>query len=403
MKFLERNELLFNFMLVNISSGIAVGMMNFIIPVYALSLNATSAEIGLLKGFTGIGDLLVVLPAGFLVDYFGSKKMYSVSCIFGSLIIMSISFATNPKFLLLIMLFYGIARTARTTSNNAEFFQHMSTIGAKKAGFFKGAITIGSSFIGPLIGGIAILAMGYTSYYALTSAFLLVPLIIISARSSQVNESPVKPKIFSITDTSNHHKSLTKNRLLVSATIKNGLNSAFFMTFSAFITVLVIRDLGLSPGIAAALISIRGLSTLLVVFFGGAYLRKNNKGLYLLAYFTTIFSLLLLGIGTDTVQLGIGSLVNGAGTGLITLINFTEVGSIDGEKGKIAGFFSFGNGAGAIIGPTLAGIIGDAFGVHAIFLVFIIPFGALAVYNFMDGRKNGIQSENIAAVMQDLE
>ncbi len=31
MKFLERNELLFNFILVNISSGIAVGMMSFII------------------------------------------------------------------------------------------------------------------------------------------------------------------------------------------------------------------------------------------------------------------------------------------------------------------------------------------------------------------------------------
>ncbi len=386
MKFLERNELLFNFMLVNISSGIAVGMMNFIIPVYALSLNATSAEIGLIKGFTGIGDLLIVLPAGFLVDYFGSRKMYSVSCIFGAIIIMSISFTTNPGILLLVMLFYGIARTARTTSNNADFFQHMNSIGVKKAGFFKGAITIGSSFIGPLIGGIAILAMGYTSYYALTSAFLLVPLIIISVRSKPRNNPPDKPKISSFIDGSNHYKSLMKNRLLVSATLKNGLNSAFFMTFSAFITVLVIRDLGLSPGIAAGLISIKGLSTLIIVFFGGEYLRKNNNGLYLFAYITTIFSLLILGIGTSTIELGLASFINGVGTGLITLINFTEVGSIDGEKGKIAGFFSFGNGAGAIIGPTVSGMIGDFFGVQAIFLAFMIPFGALAVYTFIERK-----------------
>ena len=195
MKFFERNELLFNFMLVNISSGIAVGMMNFIIPVYALSLNATSAEIGLIKGFTGIGDLLIVLPAGFLIDYFGSKKMYSVSCIFGSLIIISISFATNASFLLLIMLFYGISKTIRTTSNNADFFKHMNTIGASKAGYFKGSITIGSALIGPLIGGIAILAMGYTSYFALTSAFLLLPLIIISSRLYREN-IPGKTKNF---------------------------------------------------------------------------------------------------------------------------------------------------------------------------------------------------------------
>jgi len=69
MKIFEGNELILRFMFINISSGIAVGMMNFIIPVYALSLNATSTEIGLIKGISGIGDLLVVLPAGFLVDY----------------------------------------------------------------------------------------------------------------------------------------------------------------------------------------------------------------------------------------------------------------------------------------------------------------------------------------------
>ncbi|CAG0973589.1 hypothetical protein METP2_01542 [Methanosarcinales archaeon] len=392
MKFLERNELLFNFMLVNISSGIAVGMMNFIIPVYALSLNATSAEIGLIKGFTGIGDLLIVLPAGFLIDYFGSKKMYSVSCIFGSLIIISISFATNASFLLQIMLFYGISKTIRTTSNNADFFKHMNTIGASKAGYFKGSITIGSALIGPLIGGIAILAMGYTSYFVLTSAFLLLPLIIISSRLYRENTSQVKPKIFSFIDTSNHYKSLTKNRLLVSATIKNGLNSAFFMTFTTFIIVLAIKDLGLSPGIAAALISIKGVSTLFVVFFGGTYLQKNNNGLYLFAYITTIFSLLLLGIGTDSIALAVASLINGVGTGLITLINFTEVGNIDGEKGKIAGFFSFGNAMGSITGPTLAGMIGDALGVQSIFLAFIVPFGMLAIYTFVENKKHKKQN-----------
>lgn len=387
MKFFERNELLFNFMLVNISSGIAVGMMNFIIPVYALSLNATSAEIGLIKGFTGIGDLLIVLPAGFLIDYFGSKKMYSISCIFGSLIIISISFATNASFLLLIMLVYGISKTIRTTSNNADFFKHMNAIGVSKAGYFKGSITIGSALIGPLIGGIAILAMGYTSYFALTSAFLILPLIIISSRLYRENTSPVEPKIFSFIDTSNHYKSLLKNKLLVSATIKNGLNSAFFMTFTTFIIVLAIKDLGLSPGIAAALISIKGISTLFVVFFGGTYLQKNNNGLYLFAYITTIFSLILLGIGTDSIALGAASLINGIGTGLITLINFTEVGNIDGEKGKIAGFFSFGNALGSITGPTLAGMIGDSFGVHTIFLAFIVPFGMLAIYTFLENKK----------------
>jgi len=388
MKFFEGNELIFRFMLINISSGVAIGMMNFIIPVYALSLNATSTEIGLIKGFTGIGDLLVVLPAGFLVDYFGSRKMYSLGCISGAAIIMSVSFATNPEFLLFIMLFYGISRTIRTTSNNADFFENMSTIGARKAGLFKGSMTIGSSFIGPVIGGIAIVAMGYTSYYALTGAVLLVPLIVLFALANRENNSPFKLKNSSFIDASNHYKNLVKNRILVSAAIIDSLNGAFFMTFTAFVSVLVIRDLGMSPGIAAMLLSLKGGATILVVFFGGALLSRNNNGLYLFAFIATILGLLLLGVGKDITQFGIASVILGIGSGLLTLVTFTQVGNIDGEKGKIAGIFSFIHAIGAIVGPIFGGVIGDAFGVRTIFLVFMLPFGVLAVYTFMNGKRN---------------
>ncbi len=86
-------------------------------------------------------------------------------------------------------------------------------------------------------------------------------------------------------------------------------------------------------------------------------------------------------------MLSIDSVILGIGLGLITLINFTQVGTIEGEKGKIVGIFSFGQSMGVIFGPAIGGIIGDAFGVQAIFLSFIPLFCALAVYTFMNGRK----------------
>jgi len=48
----QDNELILKFMLINISSGIAMGMMSFIIPVYAINLKATSTEIGLINGIS---------------------------------------------------------------------------------------------------------------------------------------------------------------------------------------------------------------------------------------------------------------------------------------------------------------------------------------------------------------
>ncbi len=402
MRFFQDNELILGFMLINISSGIAVGMINLIIPIYALSLNATSTEIGLIKGISGVGDLLVVLPAGLLVDYFGSKRMYSVSAVFGGLTIMLLSLAGTPELLLLMMVFYGMARTFRTTSLSAAFFKNMNTIGARKGGWYKGSMTAGASFIGPLIGGIAATGMGFMGYFVFTSVFLLAPLIVILTRTNHRDNAYIELKNPSFTEASNHYMNLVKNRRLVSATIIESLNTAFFITFTTFITVMVIRDLGLSPGVAAMLISLKGGATIFIVFSCGQLLRRNNNYLYLMSFAATILALLVLGISKDTSLLAIASVVIGIGSGMITLITFTQVGNIQGEKGKIAGIFSFGHGTGAIVGPTLGGIIGDLFGVQAIFLAFILPFSILALYTFTDG-KNGIEPEDIAATMQDPE
>ncbi len=403
MKIFQGNELILKFMLINISTGIAMGMVNFILPIYALSLNASSTQIGLIKGIAGIGDLLVVLPAGFMVDYLGSKKMYSVSAVMGSSIIVLISFVSNIELLLLIMVFFGMARSLRTTSLNADFFKNMNLIGVKKGGWFKGSMSVGGALIGPILGGIAIVAMSFKSYFALAGVFLLAPFLVILARTNGRNKSPVRPKNLGFTDASNQYKALAKNRSLVSATIIESINGAFFIAFSTFIIVLVIKDLSLSPGAAAMLIALKGGATICVVFLCGQLLRKNNTNLYLFSFIVTILALLVLGMSRDILQLAIASVVLGIGSGLITLITFTQIGNIDGEKGKIAGIFSFGFGMGSIIGPTVGGIIGDAYGVQMIFLAFIPLFGALALYTFMDNRKNGINSENIAAVMPDLE
>ncbi|MFZ3058815.1 MAG: MFS transporter [Candidatus Methanoperedens sp.] len=403
MKIFQGNELIFKFMLINISTGIAMGMVNLILPIYALSLNASSTEIGLIKGIAGIGDLLVVLPAGFMVDYLGSKKMYSVSAVMGSSIIVLISYVSSIELLLLIMVFFGMARSLRTTSLNADFFKNMNTIGIKKGGWFKGSMSVGGALIGPILGGIAIVAMSYKSYFALAGVFLLAPFLVILARTNGGSNLPVKPKNFRLADASNHYKALAKNRSLVSATIIESINGAFFITFSTFIIVLVIKDLGLSAGVAAMLIALKGGATICVVFFCGQLLRKNNTNLYLFSFIVTILALLVLGMSRDILQLSIASIVLGLSSGLITLITFTQVGNIEGEKGKIAGIFSFGFGMGSILGPTLGGMIGDIFSIQAIFLSFIPLFGALSLFTFMESRKNRIDSENIAAIMQDLE
>ena len=389
MHFLEDNNLLLKFMLINICTGIWVGMVNFIIPVFALSLHANSVEIGLIRGLSGVGDLLLVLPAGLMIDYFGSKQIYIISCAIGGLITILLSFAGAPWVLIVMMIFYGMARSVRTTSLNASFFQYMSSIGTRKGGWYKGSMTVGTQFLAPVIGGILAVTLSFTGYFIATSLFLLTPIfIVLGRRRGDSFMLPAREKKQGSSDGGlSYYGMLLKNKIMINASITECINSAFFVTFSTFLTVMVITDLKLTVAFAAMLITTRGLTQMLVVFFGGRLLEINNAHLYIVCFVISSLGLLLLGISRDVSLLMLACAILGTFNGLMTLITFTQVGNIKGQKGKIAGVFSFGQKTGMVIGPVLGGIVGEIIGLQAIFLCFIPFFLAMALYNLIESRR----------------
>lgn len=387
---LEKNDLIAKFMVINICTGTWVGMVNFILPIFALSLHANSVEIGMVRGLSGLGDLLLVLPAGLLIDYFGSRKIYIVSCALGGAITILLALAWTPRVLIAMMIFYGMARSIRTTSLNASFFQHLSEIGVKKGGWYKGSMTLGTQFLGSMAGGALALVLSFTGYFVAASLFLLGPILLAFGRQKGGNSSFMARA----SEKEPGHKSswrdygaLLKNKVLLSAALTEGVNTAFFITFSTFLTVMVITSLGQSVAMAAVLLSLRGISNILVVFFGGRLLELNYHFLYVVSFLMSCAGLLLLGTSQDVALLMLASVVLGLFSGVMTLITFTQVGGTPGDKGKVAGIFSFGQKLGMVAGPVLAGIVGDFVGLQAIFLCFIPFFLLMAGYNLLEGRK----------------
>ncbi|WP_197535219.1 MFS transporter [Methanocella arvoryzae] len=382
----KSNDLIMRFMLINVCTGTWVGMVNFIIPVFALSLGASSFEIGLVRGLSGVGDLLLVLPAGLLIDYFGSRKMYLASCAVGGAITILLALAWTPWALIVMMIFYGMARSIRTTSLNASFFQHMNTIGAGKGGWYKGSMTVGAQFLGSLIGGALAVAVSFAGYFVTASMFLLAPILVALGGKSELM-IPASRKKRGLKGSVDGYRHLLRDRILVSATITECINTAFAITFSTFVAVMVITSLGLSIAMAALLISLRGLANIVVVFFGGRLLELNHYRLYVASFIFSAAGLLLLGTSKDVWLLMLASVILGLFSGVMTLVTFTQVGSTEGEKGKVSGIFSFGQKAGMVAGPVLGGIVGSFTGLQAIFLCFIPFFLLMAAYNLLEGRN----------------
>lgn len=382
----EDNDLILKFMVINVCTGTWVGMVNFIIPVFALSLGATPVEIGLVRGLSGVGDLLLVLPAGLMIDYFGSRKIYVASCLIGGAITIMLALAWTPWILIGMMIFYGMARSIRTTSLNASFFQHMNAIGVRKGGWYKGSMTVGAQFLGSLIGGALAVTLSFVGYFISASLFLLMPVFIASGgkKGLMISPSTDKPGLKGSVD---GYRQLLRNQTLLTATTTECVNTAFALTFSTFLTVMVITSLGLSIATAAVLISLRGAANILVVFFGGRLLELNYNHLYAVSFVMSSLGLVLLGTSSDVWLLMLASVILGLFSGVMTLVTFTQVGSTCGEKGKVSGVFSFGQKVGMVAGPVLGGIVGDVIGLQAIFLCFIPFFLLMALYNLLAGRK----------------
>ena len=75
-----------------------------------------------------------------------------------------------------------------------------------------------------------------------------------------------------------------------------------------------------------------------------------------------------------------GSVILGVGTGLITTVSYTVLGTMEGEKGKISGFFYLFTGTGIALGPVFGGFLASLFGTKAAFAGFIPLETAMIVY-----------------------
>lgn len=104
---INKKKLVAGFLVINILTGICAGITAMTLPLFALSVKASTAEIGVIRGISGIGALIMVLPSGFLVDYFGSKRLYAFGSIVSAVTIFFLAFSWRPELIMASMAFQG--------------------------------------------------------------------------------------------------------------------------------------------------------------------------------------------------------------------------------------------------------------------------------------------------------
>ncbi len=372
----HRHVLIGSYLILNITSGTTAGAMQVAVPLYALSLHAALGDVGFIRGVSGLGMLLLVIPAGFLVDHYGAKRLFLVGGLCGTLATCGLVFAASPGAIALLMGVAGLFAALKMTALNSSFFTNLQAMGIEKAGWFKGSMSIGLAFLGPLLGGCLVEMMDFGALFQLFAALTLVPIALVfffhdDPPVRSLDDGGQSGLIRQLTE----FRALLRQRSLYLPLLTECLSTALFATFSAFIVVIAVQSLHLQTTVASVLMSIEGGVFIVTVFAAGRLIRTLSQlQLYVLSVSVVVGGLFALAFAESFLALAGSTAILGLGLGLINLVVSSRIARIEGEKGKIVGLFSAAIGVGISLGPMSGGVIGSWLGTSAIFLAFVPLF-----------------------------
>lgn len=354
-------------------SGTAYGLETITIPLYALSLKATTQELGLIQGGVGLGLIVMAIPAGFLVDKYGSRRPYIFCGLSMSAIMLIISQLKQPMVLVLAVTIASAVGTFNMISTNAAFYNSLDKIGKSKTGWYKGSLTIGLALIGPLTGGFVIKTYGFLAAFTLLSLLWLVPSVLATLFTKPSRKAgKSNPAFVAILPKA---KEILSNRRLVNGSVLEGIGIAVFVIFTTFITVLSLKKLHLGPQHIGILFSLEGIAYALILFLGGKLLVFLSRKVLILTSFlgsTLVFA--VFATSSKFTAIAAASVFLGFALGLLGLNSISALASVDLDKGSVAGFHGLSMGFFSAAGPVIAGFIGKILGLEAIFW-WVVVFG----------------------------
>lgn len=354
------------------------------LPVYALSLGASFAVVGLMVSAYGLSQLLLRIPVGLASDRLGQRKLFNVvGLLLTSAGCVVLFFAPNPTWLVIGRAVVGMsaATWVTITVTFSDYFEPSRVPGAMALLTFLGGM---AQLVSMAVGGDLADRFGWHAPFlvgiglGIIGALILLPI-------------PEKPVIrTSPMSVANMVRIGTSPRLLQISIVGALLQFTFWATTYAFVPVYA-HNLGASRTVLGLLASgalvpysLAALGVSRWVSRWGAT-RFATVGLALCvvspAVVPLIHSILLLGLSQ-----AVGGL--GRGLSMPVLLGLSIQGLAPSERATAMGVFQAVYAAGMFVGPASAGVIAQAIGLNGAFETSaVMCVAALAVLTLGRGRS----------------
>uniref|UniRef100_UPI003D766848 MFS transporter n=1 Tax=Acinetobacter variabilis TaxID=70346 RepID=UPI003D766848 len=162
-----------SFISLTIFAGFGVGVARVLTSLYAVQLNATELQLGLISAAQSIGILVVALPIGVLVKRLGSLKVFSLGSLMGAVVYGLTPLHANAWYLMICTALVSFVLPMRFVSINTVFLSKLRQLGPTRAGWFRGSHMMGFFLIAPVLTVLLIEHFGYSvSFYWVASLFI---------------------------------------------------------------------------------------------------------------------------------------------------------------------------------------------------------------------------------------
>lgn len=366
-----------NFILLSLVSGLTIGLGKIVTTLYALSLGASSFQVGLVAATESMGMMLVTVPAGFIIARYGMRSVYFTSSLGPMLVNVAMAFGGSVLALAGGRWLIGLCIPFRIVSMNSAFLERLPRLGQTKAGWYRGTLTAGMAIVGPAA---AIFLTGRLSVFAcfmlVSGLFALMALFSLSFMPERQVETADRPGLL------DELRLIVADADIAESCLIEFLGAATTGLFATFIIVLAAGLPGLTRQAGISVLLFQGVTSVAMLFLGGVVVERLSRArAYAAGLALAAASLLAFGLAGGFAALAAGAVLLSAGAAIVHLVNMRMLAALPGGKSKIAGLYNLASMTGATFGALAGGALSRVVPLQLVFLIWLplLALGAAGI------------------------
>ncbi len=375
--FSEKLKFILGFILLTSFAGLGIGIARLATTLYAVDLNVSEFQMGVIASAQSVGILFMSLPVGILIHKYHPMRLFMLGSLLGGVIYAVTPLVGNAEFLIFCTVLVSFCMPLRFISLNSVFMQQLEVLGNAKAGWFRGIHMMGFFLLGPVAAAYLVDSVHYVgTFLVIAASFLITILLAPLALSNFRSDHSHVPKL-EWQEIRSQLRLLKDDLLLRRTSVIEFTNHSIMAFFGFFIVVIAIQSFGFSATAAASLLTLHGAVFVAVLFTAGGLVNYlGYKRFYQLSFVLSAIALFVLSIPAWSVGLWLGAVTLAVGLGMLHIVNFTmyaQAGKKHGT-GRVSGLTALVGPAGGFFGSLLGGWLGHLFGLQTMFLPMGLVF-----------------------------